>query len=214
MKGQKKVFEASPATGLFNASRCQPHPFRVGTDSLPLPAAPAWQIERARILNRTFKCIEVRRERGQSLRKALVRFTWQWRCRNRHYRAAPNRQIRLAGAGTLRSLFYRWRRGGRCPEAVALRYKVRPLRVSPELAKRFLVECAAPGILSFAAAWRGMGPPGLDVRAVIAALPTGTRVGIRTGFHAKRRLAALGVTLGRQIRALPLTTLGRKGAEL
>jgi hypothetical protein len=44
-----------------------------------------------------------------------------WRWRHRHYASAPDRKIQFSHP-TLARIYYRWVKGGRVPQALALRY--------------------------------------------------------------------------------------------
>ena len=109
------------------------------------------QREHSRRLHRICKCIEGRVQRGQKLRKAVRWFSFYWR--ERRYKANPERKVPACPATLLRA-YYRWKEGGRCPEAVAYRYQSPVKRVTPMEVRRLLGLCVSEDVDSLAAGFR------------------------------------------------------------
>ncbi len=80
----------------------------------------AWQSERARRLHLKFVSVEKAMAAGKTFKQATKSFVWYWR--GRSYRCDRSRLARFA-PGTLRSLFDKWKREGRTPLALRLKYR-------------------------------------------------------------------------------------------
>jgi hypothetical protein len=145
----------------------------------------SWQRERAQRLARIFRCIETGHARGKRIHEMLVWFAWRWK--SRCYKTDPGHSIRF-GYGTLRRLYYQWKRGGKTPAAFALRYGAanRKLPASEVLAMARL--CAGPGVRSFAAAWRRVPNPAATYHAFRHAMPVRVRKELTSLFTARRRV--------------------------
>ena len=174
---------------------------------------PAWFRERARMLQRICQSIERRRERGQTVRKAVVYFGWYWH--GRSCRTAPGIKVRL-GATALKNIYYRWRRSGKKIESFQPNYRLRPV-VDAALVSRFLDACAAAGVGSMTAAWGRLNAGGVSLRALVAALPARKRLAIRAAHRSRRDLMAKDRALGQKIRGLarkaaPFSATGQPAA--
>jgi hypothetical protein len=151
---------------------------------------PAWQVERANRLHRKFKRCESAMQRGKSLNSCFRYFAWYWS--GEHYRSDPSKLVRFS-RGSLRRLFYQWRKHGCTPECLYLRFSAgrRALSVSALLA--FVEFCTANQFPSLQLALKGFrkthaGPlahfsyrsvyryfPGYRFRRIQAALRAGDR---------------------------------------
>ena len=115
---------------------------------------PEWQTERANRLHRQFKRVEVALQAGKSVSDALRQFEWYWR--GEHYRTDARRRVRFS-LSTLRRLFYRWRKGGRLPAALALNFARLQPYVSAPVMVRLVNICTSRRWPSLLAAWNASG---------------------------------------------------------
>jgi hypothetical protein len=106
--------------------------------SREMHAFPAWQHERVRILHRKFLHIEAAMLAGVRFNDAVKGFVWRWRGKpflcDRKKRAKFSRT-------TLRNLFCHWKRNGRNPACLFLRYNGGRGRLSARLLCRFVEYC-------------------------------------------------------------------------
>jgi hypothetical protein len=79
-----------------------------------------WQRERAKRLHRIFTNVERRLAGGLTIRRAFKHPSWF--NRQRFYRCAPSKR-RLFAVDTLIQNFYLWRKNGRTPAALMLKYR-------------------------------------------------------------------------------------------
>ena len=101
-------------------------------------------------------CIERGRAKGKRLHKMFILHAWRWRAR--HFTSDPARPIHFS-YGTLRGLYYHWRKNGRSPAALALRVRRRKTKVTASGVVEMAKLCLAPGVLTFRAAYRKLESP-------------------------------------------------------
>lgn len=89
---------------------------------------------------------------------AVRRFSNYYRRKPRHWRTDRKRRVRM-GRGTLINAIYHWRKGGRTPDAFALNYEDRRVRLSQAQICEFLNTFMEPGICSQITAWRNLACP-------------------------------------------------------
>jgi hypothetical protein len=146
--------------------------------SFPFPLP--WFRERAEGLHRLFLRVEPLRKQGLSLNKALRR-----RWYGKRFHTAHHVKVRRS-LPTLRAWYYRWRRNGRTPECLAVRFISTLPTVPPEIVQAFVSACAVAGVTHFSQAFRLTTTAGLSYRRVLAALPDRARQTIRDAFSARR----------------------------
>ncbi len=110
----------------------------------------AWQTERANRLHRKFLSVDEAIARGQTFKQAVRHFQWFWR--NRTYRSDHARKVHF-GFGTLRRLWLQWRKGGRTPEALRLKYRGLPPSVPADVLCRFVEFCCCHQFRHMKFAW-------------------------------------------------------------
>lgn len=143
-----------------------------------------WTRERAEILHRLFTRVEVLREQGLSVRIALRR-----RWYGPRFHSARRIRVRWS-TSSLVGLFYKWRKGGKTPECLALHYLSKLAPVPPEVARAFVVACGAAGVTHFSQAFRRIDPKGFSYRRVLAVVPDQVLRAIRDTFAARRQAAS------------------------
>jgi hypothetical protein len=148
--------------------------------TFPLP----WFREDAEGLHRLFMRAEILREQGLSLNKAL-RHRWH----GPRFHSAHRVKVRRNLPG-LRARYYRWQRGGKTPECIAVRFISKLPPVPPETVRAFVAACAVAGVSHFSQAFRLTDSKGLSYRRVCSALPDQVLRAIRETFKA-RRLAVI-----------------------
>ena len=144
--------------------------------TFPLP----WFREDAEGLHRLFMRAEILREQGLSLNKAL-RHRWH----GPRFHSAHRVKVRRNLPG-LRARYYRWQRGGRTPECIAVRFISKLPPVPPETVRAFVAACAVAGVSHFSQAFRLTDSKGLSYRRVCSALPDQVLRAIRETFKARR----------------------------
>ena len=87
----------------------------------------------------------------------------------------------------LRALFYVWRRNGRTPACLALRFASKLPPVPPEIVRAFVTACAVAGVTHFSQAFRLTGSKGFSYRRILAAVPDQALRAIRGTFKARRQ---------------------------
>lgn len=108
---------------------------------------PAWQTERAKLLQREFqRDAAAGKPIGRALRKMARRL------HGRAYRCEPSRRMKLS-AVTLRRLWDAWRRGGEVPAVFAIKPSYRPSALTASVALHFAAFCARETHKSMRAAW-------------------------------------------------------------
>jgi hypothetical protein len=145
--------------------------------AFPLP----WFREYAEVLHRLFTRVETRREQGLSLTEALRR-----RWYGPHWHSARRIKVRL-GSARLRGLYYRWRKNGRTPQCLALRFAAKLPPVPPEIVLAFVDACAVAGVTHFSQALRLTDCKGFSSSRLMAALPDQALRTIRKAFVARRQ---------------------------
>jgi hypothetical protein len=140
-----------------------------------------WIRENAELLHRLFTRVEARRQQGASVDKALRR-----RWRGRRFHTAQRVKVRH-GTSRLRNLYYKWRKSGKMPECLALRFPSKLAPVPQEVARAFVAACAVAGIGRFAQAWRLTDIKGFSYHRVLAALPDQVLRTIRETFKGRRQ---------------------------
>jgi hypothetical protein len=118
----------------------------------------------------------------------LVNHAWRWK--GRWYNADPARPIRFR-LSTLRRLYYQWVKGGRVPEALALRYWRGNRKVSMGQVTQLATLCLAPGTMSFSAAFRKLGTSAATESAYRYATPARLRAALAKLLAHRRRHRAL-----------------------
>lgn len=93
------------------------HPTPGFESSRPIPA---WQIERANRLHRKFISVENSLAAGKTFKQATKMFVWYWR--GRSYRCDRSRLARFSLV-SLHHLFLKWKREGRTPSALRLKFR-------------------------------------------------------------------------------------------
>ncbi len=165
----------------------------------PLP----WIGERAQLLQQLFERVEDRLKTGVSLDKALRR-----RWYGKRFHTAHHIKVRLSDA-RLRTLFYHWRRNGRTPECLSLRFGSALPPVPPETVRKWVRSCAMLHVSHFTQALRLIDDEGISLRRLNSALPERVRRTIRETFAARRlakidaqkRLSGFGIQMGRLLAA-------------
>jgi|SRR5579862_1636767 len=137
-------------------------------------------IERARRLHRICGCIARRMERGQTQHKALTWFAWFYR--NRFYKCDPSKKLRFKYK-TLMGAYYQWKRGGRSPEALTLRYANSRPKIRSAHLRRFIASCLRPDCRYFTAAHRNLSAPVATSCAYYRALSPRLRKAFRNLFR-------------------------------
>ena len=112
---------------------------------------PAWQDERAKILQRTCHRILAREQAGQSRHKAVGRFSRRWD--GKSLKADPARRLRLK-TSTLYNLYSKWRQYGQTAEAFHLNFQPGNRRIVAPVLIRFVNFAAERDFKSFKDAWR------------------------------------------------------------
>jgi hypothetical protein len=112
----------------------------------------------------------------------MVWFAWRWK--GRYYKSNPTRRMQF-GYGTLRRIYYRWKHGGRTPDALALHYWA-PVKIPPELALDFAQTCISSDARSFAEAYGRLPEPLATVYGYRLALGATLRGRIVRLFAARR----------------------------
>jgi hypothetical protein len=128
-----------------------------------------WWEERTATLHRICRCIDAGMAKRKSLHKQFVRFVRTWD--GRPYRTDPTRRLRLK-YGSLRGVYYRWKNGGKSPEAIALRYCCPKQKLVREDVLGLARLCLAPGVTSIAAGFAGLKNPRATAAAYRYATPT------------------------------------------
>jgi hypothetical protein len=184
--------------------------------------------ERAERLHRICKGIERQRAKGVSVRKACTHLAWVWK--DRPYRTAPHIKARFSGP-SLVVLYYRWRRSGKSPDCLALRYAYRLDTVKPADMRRFLGACRKAGTVALSQAAKLAGFDRAKACRVRARLPRQLVDQVKAVFKERRkaklaaraaakqfkwqkhlRLAAEAAR-GRRINRLAASFIGRLGAS-
>ncbi len=145
----------------------------------------ARHLVRASRLNRIYLWAEKNRAKGWNLRHTFAGPLRRWR--NRTYQDGHPVQF---GYGTLIREFYRWRKNGRTPQAIALRYRFRRI-VTPDIVAEFVRRCLAPGVATFQAAYRALPRP-IREKVKFCTLDKNLTPALRTRLlrlHYVRRLA-------------------------
>jgi hypothetical protein len=87
----------------------------------------------------------------------------------------------------LRARYYRWRRNGRTPECIAVRFISKLPAVPPEILQAFVAACAVAGVTHFSQALRLTDSKGFSFHRILAALPDQVLRAIRETFAARRQ---------------------------
>ena len=119
-----------------------------------LPASksiPAWQRERAKKIHRACLCIQNAVARGEKISRYIRRTSRRYN--GRKLKSYPLHQLMLC-PGTLRRWWDIWKRNGRVPAALYLKFRARPPYVPRPLLMRFVEFCASNRLPSVKAAWR------------------------------------------------------------
>ncbi len=146
--------------------------------------SPQWAIERALRLHRMFCRIDAALARGEKFLMVVRRRATHCR-KPRRFRCAPDRQFRASFATIIRN-YYTWRRCGRCPAALTLRFVPRKERITRESLRVFLDSCMATGITSMAAAFRSLPATAGSYCAYIRRIPENVKRTLRR-LHRERR---------------------------
>ena len=188
--------------GAIRKGGCGHQPDAPDVPSGAIISRSSWQRERAQRLARIFRCLDRGRQEGRPLRKMLIKHAWRWK--DRCYKCDPARAIRF-GRSTLLRLYYQWKRGGCTLASIALRYANanRKLPANQVLAVARL--CAAPGVPSFAAAWRQVQNPLATYHAFRHAMPARVRNELASLCVARRRVEYLERRSQRAIAAFAAT---------
>jgi hypothetical protein len=133
-------------------------------------------------------CIERGRAKGKRLHKMFILHAWRWRAR--HFTSDPARPIHFS-YGTLRGLYYHWRKNGRSPAALALRVRRRNPKVSASGVGQLLKLCLASGTQSYSAAYRKLKAPGETLGAYRYGTPAELRMPFSALLRHRRREAFL-----------------------
>lgn len=152
-----------------------------------------WAKERAQRLHRVFLGAERRIARDQTLHQALKYFLWWLWSEPRFYRCDRDRPFRLSRVRVVQ-LFRDWRKGGRRPEALALRYWA-PVKLRPTAVADFGRLCITSGVKSFAEAYGRLPRMAATWSGYYYALPLPVRRRIIRLFAARR------LALGREAKA-------------
>ena len=165
-----------------------PNPAPATRSGAGASACTAWQRERLQRLVRICRCLDRGRANGKRLRKMLTRFAWIWK--GRHYKCDPARPIRLTRSTLLR-IYRQWKRGGRTPAAIALRYWITSRKLPASQVLAMARRCVAPNARSFAAAWRQAENPLATYGAFWHAMPPRLRKQLAALCAARRRVEYL-----------------------
>lgn len=144
---------------------------------------PAWQLERAVILQRACLGIELQIAQGQTFDRALRRAVRYYA--DRHYRYEPKRRFRIS-KGTLTAQYYHWLKAGRTVDAFGLKHRAHNKKLKRSDAIRFLRTCLRSEVLSYVAAHQQTRRPRASVPVYRHALAASERQLI-TGLFLKRR---------------------------
>jgi len=139
-------------------------------------------------LARICRCLDAGRARGRRLHEMLVNHAWRWK--GRCYNADPARPIRFR-LSTLQRLYYQWVKGGRLPEALALRYWRGNRKASMGQVTELATLCLAPETRSFSEAYRKLVAPGATESAYRYAMPARLRAALAKLLAQRRREQAL-----------------------
>jgi hypothetical protein len=165
-----------------------------------IKALPAWQREREAILQRLCIWIESKVSQGKKVRPLARQAARRWH--GKAFRCDPSRKLTLS-ANRLVAIYYKWQRSGRNPRALALEYA--PANRRPVTSKeqgRFLKQASAPGIFTFAAAWKSMertAPAPFTLNHLCQSLPKSVRRELRRLFHARRNQRGIETRFGRYL---------------
>lgn len=143
-----------------------------------------WVCEHAARVHRVCGYIQRSRDSGQKLIESIKRVARFYL--DRYYHCDPARPIRLR-PGTLIRFYYLWKKSGRTPEAVTLRYKPSPRKLDPALLSRFVDACLPPGVCSFNSAHRSIGDSTLTLSGCYHALPDRIKKPLADLFIKRRR---------------------------
>jgi hypothetical protein len=147
-----------------------------------------WRRERVQRLSRICRCLDRGLAAGKRLRR-MVRFhAWRWR--GRHFKCDPTRAIHFK-ASTIRRVYRMWRKGGRTPAALALRYRCGNQKVSTSQVVELSKTCLAPETKSFSQAYRKLKAPGATESAFRYATPAPLRAALAALLAHRRRGQAL-----------------------
>ena len=152
--------------------------------AIALPSKKRWQRERAIRVHRFFETIERRRQRGMKLSKAFHWLRWWCRQPDRVYRCDPSRRMRLS-PGTLKRLYYKWRRDGRTPEALKLEYWTRQ-KIDACHVQQCVRVALAPSFRSLRSAYRALPEPAATYHAFRHVIPAELRRNLRSLFQARQ----------------------------
>jgi hypothetical protein len=111
---------------------------------------PAWQAERAALLQRACNSVETRVKNGNRKGKAIRRVSKY--LNGRSFRCEPKRHLRLLGK-TLRRVHDVWKRNGETPSAFRLNYRARVPAIPVLVLVRFANFCASIQQRSLKSAW-------------------------------------------------------------
>lgn len=148
-----------------------------------------WLQENADRMHRICVSVERRIIEGCTVRNATRRASWYYQRKPRFYRTAKQRRVRFT-AGTILRQYYRWKTGGRTPEAVALRFTA-PKRLANSAVLRVADLAMNREILSFVQAWRQLGDTSVTCSAYNHAMPARLRKVIRDMLKARMRALCL-----------------------
>jgi hypothetical protein len=173
------LYSAPPSASLQNSSR---------SDALFILPKKGWTSELARRVHRLFVRAELRIEQGQKLRTVFKHAAWFY-SKPRYYRCDRTRRVKITRTALIRWL-YRWRHGGRTPEAAALRY-----RGAPKLPRGQVTQlarlCLAPNVQSLSSAYRKLPNPDGTHHAFRYAMRPQLRKALCDVFAARRRVERL-----------------------
>jgi hypothetical protein len=154
-------------------------------DSAPAAALlKGWKKEDALRMHRLFLGVASRISQGQTLRRAFKGPAW-WFSKPRFYRCAPSRRMRLT-RGTLLRRFYAWKRGGRTPDGVALKYRSGLAKIEVAHVQKFALACLGAGICSLREAQATLKSPVASVHGFRHSLPIKQREAIIQMLAARR----------------------------
>jgi hypothetical protein len=163
-------------------------PRPVSADASPVLAGislTGWKREDANRLHRLFSHAEQRIDRGQTLSQAFKQTAWYYLRKPRFYRSDRDRRVRLK-RGTLIRRWYVWKKGGRTPEAVALRYRPLNKRISSDQVIELAKICVASDVPSLRVACQRLSAPAGTPHAFRDTLPTKLRRSIAALLAARR----------------------------
>jgi len=152
---------------------------------MKLSTVSPWQRERSRKLDRMFRCIEGRIQRGQTIRRSVRLFAWFHK--NRMYRCEPTRRFRVSRKSLIR-LFYKWRASGKTPECLLIKYRLSTSLISRGKIFELARICVESGTTSFLTGYRKLSEPIRTVDAYNHATPAPLRAAL-VKLHGQRRLA-------------------------